>query len=203
MLESMLAFLGATALLAFSPGPDNIYVLTQSVVNGRASGLATTTGLISGCIVHTTLVAFGVSAIIATSPTVFFSIKVLGAAYLLFLAYKVFKSDGTVSLTEGAPKKSYGRLFKQGVLMNILNPKVTIFFLAFFPGFLWEPEGNTVFQFYVLGILFMIESFIIFGGIAVLAGSISSHLKKSNQIGHILKWVQIIVFIGIAIFILV
>ncbi len=202
MLESMLAFLGATALLAFSPGPDNIYVLTQSVVNGRASGLATTAGLISGCIVHTTLVAFGVSAIIAASPTVFFIIKAFGAAYLLFLAYKVFKSDAKVSLTDGAPKKSYGSLFKQGVLMNILNPKVTIFFLAFFPGFLWEPEGNTVFQFYVLGILFMIESFIIFGGIAVLAGSISGHLKKSNQIGVVLKWLQILVFIGIAVFIL-
>ena len=181
MLESMLAFLGATAILAFSPGPDNIYVLTQSVVNGCASGLSTTAGLISGCIVHTTLVAFGVSAIIATSPTIFFIIKVFGAAYLLFLAYKVFKSDAKVSLTDGAPKKSHWSLFKQGVLMNILNPKVTIFFLAFFPGFLWEPEGNTVFQFYVLGILFMIESFIIFGGIAVLAGSISGYLKKSNQ----------------------
>lgn len=202
MLESIFAFLGATALLAFSPGPDNIYVLTQSVVNGRASGLATTAGLISGCIVHTTLVAFGVSAIIAASPTVFFIIKALGAIYLLFLAYKVFKSDPKVSLTDGAPKKSYGSLFKQGVLMNILNPKVTIFFLAFFPGFLWEPEGNTVFQFYVLGSLFMIESFLIFGGIAVLAGSISGQLTKSNQIGIILKWVQILVFIGIAVFIL-
>jgi threonine/homoserine/homoserine lactone efflux protein len=199
----MLAFLGATALLAFSPGPDNIYVLTQSIVNGRASGLATTVGLISGCIVHTTLVAFGVSAIIATSPTVFFIIKLLGAIYLLYLAYKVFKSDAKVSLTDGAPKKSHWNLFKQGVLMNILNPKVTIFFLAFFPGFLWEPEGNTVVQFYILGILFMMESLVIFGGIAVLAGSISDYLKKSNQIGIVLKWLQIIVFIGIAVFILI
>ena len=79
MLESIIAFIGATALLAFSPGPDNIYVLTQSVANGRNSGLATTVGLVSGCIVHTTLVAFGLSAIIATSPTVFFIIKLLGA----------------------------------------------------------------------------------------------------------------------------
>ncbi|WP_299684442.1 LysE family translocator [uncultured Dokdonia sp.] len=203
MIESMIGFLGATALLAFSPGPDNIYVLTQSIVNGRASGLATTAGLISGCIVHTTLVAFGVSAIIATSPTIFFIIKLLGAIYLLYLAYKVFQSDSKVSLTDGAPKKSYWSLFKQGVIMNILNPKVTIFFLAFFPGFLWDPDGNTVYQFYVLGILFMIASFFIFGGIAVLAGSISGYLKKSNQIGTVLKWLQIIVFIGIAVFILI
>ena len=203
MIESIIAFLGATALLAFSPGPDNIYVLTQSVANGRASGIATTAGLISGCIVHTTLIAFGVSAIIATSPKVFLIIKIFGALYLLYLAYKVFKSDASVSLADGAPKKSYWSLFKQGVLMNILNPKVTIFFLAFFPSFLWDPNGNTVFQFYVLGILFMIESFLIFGGIAVLAGSISGYLRKSNRIGIILKWIQIIVFVGIAIFILI
>ncbi|MEP0264672.1 LysE family translocator [Dokdonia sp.] len=203
MIESIIAFMGATALLAFSPGPDNIYVLTQSVANGRNSGLATTAGLISGCIVHTTLVAFGLSAIIATSPTVFFAIKLLGALYLVYLAYSVFKSDAKVSLTDGAPKKSYTALFKQGVMMNILNPKVTIFFLAFFPGFLWDPDGNTVIQFYILGILFMIESLFIFGGIAVLAGSISGYLRKSEKVGVVLKWVQIIVFIGIAVFILI
>ncbi len=203
MTESLFAFLGATALLAFSPGPDNIYVLTQSVANGRNSGLITTAGLISGCIVHTTLVAFGLSAIIATSPTAFFIIKLLGAAYLLYLTYTVFKSNATVSLTDETPKKSYIALFKQGVMMNILNPKVTIFFLAFFPGFLWEPDGNTIYQFYVLGILFMIESFFIFGGIALLAGSISGYLRKSKKIGVVLKWLQIVVFIGIAIFILI
>jgi len=203
MIESIITFLGATALLALSPGPDNIYVLTQSVVNGRASGIVTTAGLVSGCIVHTTLIAFGISALIATSPKVFFSIKLFGALYLLYLAYKVFKSKISVTLANRAPKKSYWSLFKQGMLMNILNPKVTIFFLAFFPTFLWDRESNTVGQFYILGILFMIESFLIFGGIAILAGNISEYLKKSNQIAVVLKWLQIVVFIGIAFFILI
>ena len=202
MIASLLAFLAATALLAFSPGPDNIYVLTQSIANGSKSGLATTAGLITGCIVHTTLVAFGLSAIIAASPYLFLAIKIVGAIYLLYLAYKVFKSDSTINLAEGAPKKTYLALFKQGVLMNILNPKVTIFFLAFFPGFLWDPEGNTVFQFYVLGLLFMVESFLIFGSIAVVAGKISHILRTSEKAGVVLKWLQIIVFIGIAIFVL-
>lgn len=202
MLESILAFLGATIVLAISPGPDNIYVLTQSIANGRKAGLATTAGLISGCIVHTTLIAFGVSALIATSPKIFWVIKIFGAAYLLFLAFKIFKSDASIAFSEGAPKKSYTALFKQGVIMNILNPKVTIFFLAFFPAFIWEPEGNTVYQFYVLGILFMMLSFFIFGSFAWLAGSISSYLKKHASAGLILKWLQIIVFVGIAIFIL-
>lgn len=202
MIASILAFLAATALLAFSPGPDNIYVLTQSIANGSKSGLATTAGLISGCIVHTTLVAFGVSALIAASPSLFLAIKVIGAIYLLYLAFKVYQSDPSITLSDGAPKKSYWALFKQGVLMNILNPKVTIFFLAFFPAFLWEPEGNTVYQFYILGILFMVESFIIFGGIALIAGSVATFLRSNQQTGIILKWMQIVVFIGIAVFIL-
>ncbi len=203
MTESILAFLAATALLALSPGPDNIYVLTQSIVNGSKSGLATTAGLISGCIVHTTLVAFGISAIIAASPKLFLAIKIAGAAYLLYIAYKVYRADAQINLTEGAPKKTYLALFKQGVLMNILNPKVTIFFLAFFPGFLWDPEGNTVYQFYILGLVFMLESFLIFGGIALVAGKIAPVLKKSDTAGIILKWLQFFVFIGIAIFILI
>jgi len=202
MIESLLAFLGATAVLAFSPGPDNIYVLTQSVVNGRASGLATTAGLISGCIVHTTLVAFGVSAIIKENDTLFFIIKCFGAAYLLYLAFKVYKSDAQITLgSDAVPKKNLWQLFKQGVIMNVLNPKVSIFFLAFFPGFLFSETLSTVTQFYVLGLLFMATSFVIFSLFAILSGSISDYLKQNKNIGGILKWLQIIVFVGIAIFI--
>jgi len=201
VLTTLLSFLGASAVLAFSPGPDNIYVLTQSITNGRNSGLATTTGLISGCIVHTTLVAFGVSALIATSPKIFLILKILGAAYLLYLAIMVYRSDARINLIDNAPKKSYVALFKQGVLMNILNPKVTLFFLSFFPGFLWNPNGNSILQFYALGLLFMIQSFLIFGGIAIMAGSIAGYIKQNVHAGFVLKWIQIFVFIGIAVYI--
>lgn len=201
MIESLVAFAGATVLLAISPGPDNIYVLTQSITNGVKSGLATTAGLISGCIVHTTLIAFGISAILVASPKVFLIIKIFGALYLLFLAYKVFKSDAAITLADGVPKKSYIALFKQGVIMNILNPKVTIFFLAFFPAFLWDPIQHTVYQFYILGIVFMMVSFIVFGTIAFLAGYISKYLRQQANIVYLLKWLQILVFIGIAIII--
>lgn len=203
MFETLLAFLGATAILALSPGPDNIYVLAQSISNGPKAGLATTAGLISGCIVHTTLIAFGISAVIASSPEIFWGIKIFGATYLVYLAYKVWKSSANVALEDSAPKKSGWQLFKQGVIMNVLNPKVTIFFLAFFPAFLWEPEGNTVFQFYVLGGLFMLLSFLIFGSFALLAGAISKYLKRQQNAGIVLKWLQIVVFVGIAVFILI
>lgn len=202
MIETLISFTIATLALALSPGPDNIYVLTQSLVNGTKSGIATTAGLISGCIVHTTLLAFGVSAIITTSEEIFYGIKILGACYLLYLAYSVFKSDSEITFTNNAPKKTYWQLFKTGVIMNLLNPKVMIFFLAFFPGFLWDKDGNTVYQFYVIGITFMIVSFFVFSLIALLAGRISNLLMKWKRINTVLMWLQIVVFVGIAVFIL-
>lgn len=203
MIETLLSFVIATAILAFSPGPDNIFVLTQSIVNGKKYGLATVLGLISGCLVHTSLLGFGVSAIIKESENVFFAIKLFGAIYLLYLAYKVFKSDASILLSEEiVAKKTTFQLFKQGFIMNVLNPKVSIFFLAFFPGFLFSDSISTVFQFYVLGLLFMLVSLIIFSTIAILAGVISVKIKENKNIGLYLKWMQIIVFVVIAVFIL-
>jgi threonine/homoserine/homoserine lactone efflux protein len=203
MFETLLSFAFATSLLAISPGPDNIFVLTQSIVNGKKFGLATVFGLMSGCLVHTTLLAFGVSAIIKESENLFTGIKVFGAIYLLFLAHKVYKADATITFSEeNTSKKTTRQLFKEGFIMNVLNPKVSIFFLAFFPGFLFSDTINTVFQFYVLGIVFILVSLVIFSTIAILAGSISENIKGNNKIGYYLKWTQIIVFILIAFFIL-
>ncbi len=202
--ETLISFAFATSALAISPGPDNIYVLVQSITNGKAFGIATVCGLITGCIVHTTLLAFGVSAIIKANDDLFFGIKVLGALYLLYLAYKVFKSDAQLDFdSETAPKKSLKALFVQGFLMNVLNPKVTIFFLAFFPGFLFSKTMSTIAQFYILGGIFMLVSFIIFSAIALLAGQIKSYTLKHRKSGVVFKWLQIVVFIGIAVFILV
>jgi threonine/homoserine/homoserine lactone efflux protein len=203
MIESLISFSIATLFLALSPGPDNLYVIAQSLSNGTKSGIATTIGLVSGCIVHTTLLAFGVSAIITASDTLFYGLKVMGACYLLFLAYQVFRSNAQVDLKNKASKKSYLQLFKLGVIMNLVNPKILIFFLAFFPGFLWDESQNTIYQFYVLGIIFMVISFIVFSGLAILAGYISSTLNKNKNVSVLLKWIQIIVFVGIAVFILI
>ena len=203
MTEILISFVFATLALALSPGPDNIYVLTQSIVNGKKYGLATVFGLISGCIIHTTLLAFGVSAIIKESESLFFGIKLFGAAYLLFLAFKVFKSDASIAFSEdNVAKKTTTQLFKEGFIMNVLNPKVSIFFLAFFPGFLFSDSLSTVIQFYVLGFLFMFVSLLVFSTIAILAGAISTYIKSHKNVGIYLKWIQIVVFIAIAIFIL-
>ena len=203
MIETLLSFALATTALAISPGPDNMYVLTQSIVNGKKYGLATVYGLISGCIVHTTLLAFGVSIIIKESESLFFALKLFGAIYLIYLAYKVYKSDASIAFSEdNIAKKSTKKLFKQGFIMNVLNPKVSIFFLAFFPGFLFSDSLSTVIQFYVLGFIFMFVSLLIFSTIAILAGKISTYIKSHKNIGLYLKWTQIVVFVAIAIFIL-
>jgi threonine/homoserine/homoserine lactone efflux protein len=204
MLETLLSFVFATIVLAISPGPDNIFVLTQSIVNGKKFGLATVFGLMTGCIIHTTLVAFGVSAIIKQNENIFFIIKLFGAGYLLYLAYQVYKSDAEIAFsTENVAQKTTSELFKKGFLMNVLNPKVTIFFLAFFPQFLFSENLSKVIQFYVLGLLFIIVSFIVFGTIAVLGGKISDYLSKNKNVGLYLQWAQIIVFVAIAVLILI
>jgi threonine/homoserine/homoserine lactone efflux protein len=204
MLETLLSFVLATVILSLSPGPDNIFVLTQSIVNGKKFGLATVFGLISGCLVHTTLLAFGVSAIIKQSENLFFTIKLFGAIYLLYLAFKVYQSDASIILVKGnVENKTTAQLFKQGFIMNVLNPKVSIFFLAFFPGFLFSDSISTVIQFYILGLIFMLVSLIIFSTIAILASVIAEKIKENKNIALYLKWTQIVVFVLIALFILV
>jgi threonine/homoserine/homoserine lactone efflux protein len=203
-MDILISFVLAVSLLAISPGPDNIFVLMQSVVHGKKYGISTIAGLMSGCLVHTTFVAFGVSTIIKENNTIFLVIKLLGAIYLCFLSYKVFKSDAAITMTtQNIQKKTPFQLFKMGFMMNVLNPKVTIFFLALFPGFLFSNELSTVVQFYVLGAVFILVSFVIFSIIALLGGSISERIQQNKQIGIWLKWMQIIVFIGIALFILI
>jgi len=203
-MDILISFVLAVSLLAISPGPDNIFVLMQSVVYGKKYGISTIAGLMSGCLVHTTFVAFGVSTIIKENITIFLVIKLLGAIYLCFLSYKVFKSDAAITMTtQNIQKKTPFQLFKMGFLMNVLNPKVTIFFLALFPGFLFSNELSTVVQFYVLGGVFILVSFVIFSTIALLGGSISERIQQNKEIGIWLKWMQIIVFIGIALFILI
>nr|WP_255702455.1 LysE family translocator [Salinimicrobium sediminilitoris] len=192
-------------MLTLSPGPDIIYVLVQGMTNGKKYGIVTALGLISGIIIHTSLVAFGISAVIKQSETLFLLIKAFGAAYLFYLAWQVYRSKPAINVDTDISnnRKELTSLYKKGFLMNVLNPKVAIFFLAFFPGFLWEPNGNTVMQFYILGFLFMLQAFLIFSAVAILAGKISLYLQKHPNSGKVFKWLQVVVFVGIGIFILV
>ena len=134
--EVLISFTIATATLALSPGPDNIFVLIQSITYGKKQGMAIVCGLISGCIIHTTLVAFGLSTFIKSNSELLFVLKLFGAGYMLFLAYNVFKSVDVINTNTQTESKSLLALFKQGFIMNVINPKVSIFFYGFFPSIL-------------------------------------------------------------------
>lgn len=202
--ELLTAFVFATALLSISPGPDILFVLMQSIAHGKKYGLATTAGLMTGCLVHTTLLAIGVSAIIRSSPGMFLFIKIFGALYLFYLAYGAARTAPGIRLSDGAvPKKGLWRLYRQGFIMNVLNPKVTIFFLAFFPGFLFHDSWSLVVQFYILGGIFIVVSFAVFAAFALLSGTISKYLRGRPGSGRWLKWLQVVVFVGIGAYLLI
>jgi len=199
----LISFIIATATLALSPGPDNIFVLIQSITYGKKQGMAIVCGLMSGCVIHTTLVAFGLSTFIKSNTELLFVLKLLGAGYMLYLAYSVFKSTDLINTNRQTQSKSVDALFKQGFIMNVINPKVSIFFMAFFPAFLFSETLSLVLQFYTLGFLFMTTSFVIFSVLVFFSSSLASLLKSNNRFGVVLKWAQITVFLGIAILILI
>ena len=203
-MESILiSFSIASFLLALAPGPDNFFVLTFSAKYGKTLGLFTVLGLVSGCLVHTTLVAFGVSTLIINNDFLFSLLMYVGAFYLLFIAFKVYKSDNSIKELDQANNQiGKFKVFINGFLMNILNPKVLAFFLAFFPTFIFSESINPLIQFYILGGIFMIITLIVFSSIAIFSSLIYRNFKKYRFYTDLLKWLNIIVLISIAIIIL-
>ena len=165
--------------------------------------MAIVCGLISGCIIHTSLVAFGLSTFIKSNVELLLILKLLGSGYMLYLAYRVFTSPAVINTNTPTKSKSVVALFKQGFIMNVINPKVSIFFMAFFPAFLYSETQSLVVQFYTLGFLFMTTSFLIFSMLVFFSSSVGSALKSNRRFGVVLKWAQITVFLGIAIFIII
>ena len=195
----LISFVLATAALAFSPGPDNIFVIIQSAAYGRKSGMAVVAGLMSGCLIHTSLVAFGLSAFIQANEELYWILKVFGAAYMLFLAFKVYKSKlTTTTVSTELNQKDFVELFKQGFIMNVLNPKVSIFFLAFFPAFIFSDSISLFKQFYGLGFLFITTSFIVFFTFVMLSGFFSKIFLNSPKKIKLLKRLQVGFYVGIA-----
>ncbi len=175
----------------------------QSITNGKKHGITTALGLVSGIIIHVTLIAFGISEVLKKSENLFFTLKFLGALYLFYLAFKVYKSSEVIELnSDTIPKKSLIKLYQQGFLMNVLNPKVAIFFLAFFPKFINYTQENIIPQIISLGLLFMLQAFVIFSIISFLADKMTRILRDNKKFHQYLKTAQIIIFIGIGIFIL-
>lgn len=192
--------LGFTSvLLSLAPGPDNIFVLTQSALYGRRSGMFITLGLCTGLLFHTTAVAFGVAAIIQTSTWAFTALKFSGAAYLSYLAWQAFKApveriDDQTQMTAASPAK----LYQRGTIMNITNPKVSIFFLAFLPQFTTPEAGPIAAQIVILGLVFLLSALLSFTLIATLAAMLGRWLARSEKVQKYLNRIAGVVFVGLA-----
>ncbi|MEM6657647.1 MAG: LysE family translocator [Pseudomonadota bacterium] len=198
-LDVVLLFLSVAIALAAVPGPDNIFVLTQSALYGRMSGMIVTLGLACGLIVHTTAAAFGVAVIFQTSQTAFAALKYAGAAYLMYLAWKAFTAQSADLGGARVSRDAARKLFLRGLIMNIANPKVTIFMLAFLPQFIDPSNGPIIAQFYQLGALMFAATVVVFGAVALAAGTLGGWLKGSPAVQIWLNRISGLIFVALAI----
>ncbi len=197
-LESLAVFFTASLLLALAPGPDNIFVLTQSALRGAFAGFVITLGLCTGLLVHTSLVAFGVAAIFKTSALAFTILKYVGAGYLLYMAWKAFRSSPADLDADVRDGRSLRLLYRRGIIMNITNPKVSIFFLAFLPQFADPSRGAIIWQISLLGLVFIFAAILVFGMVCILAGAIGEQLRRSPRTQNIINRVAGLVLVGLA-----
>ncbi len=180
-LYLLFAFIGASFLLTIMPGPDNIFVLTESISKGRKYGVALSCGLSSGVLIHTLAAATGLSVLIQNSAIAFTVIKYLGALYLFYLAYMALV-EKREPLSFNSEKKTFKfwKLYKQGFLMNVLNPKVSLFFIAFLPQFI-SPDGyHITIQMCILGFIFMLQALVLFSLIAISASKMTKFLRQEK-----------------------
>lgn len=198
--DTILIFVMTSFALGLAPGPDNIFVLTQSALLGRKAGLFVTLGLCTGLMVHTAAVALGVAVLFQTSALAFSVLKFVGAGYLLYLAYGAFRADNSHIPQEGNSQIATApiRLYRRGIIMNITNPKVAIFFLAFLPQFTQPANGMISVQMLMLGGLFIITTLCLFSSIAFGAGYLGDWLRKSAKAQRIMNRIAGLVFVALA-----
>ena len=195
-ISNISLFITSSILLAIAPGPDNLFVLTQSMIYGRKSGFCITLGLCTGLIVHTLLVTFGVALLFKTSPFLFTIIKFAGVLYLLYLAIMHFYHMKRVDTPGDNQQLSLISLYKRGIIMNITNPKVSLFFMSYLPQFIDPSASSISLPLFILGLVFIFIALVLFFCISIIAGQIGSVLKKSQSINkglHVTAGISLII----------
>jgi threonine/homoserine/homoserine lactone efflux protein len=203
-----LAFLGASILLAVMPGPDILFVAAQSASVSRKEGAAVALGLCTGLLGHITAAALGVSAVVYSYEAAFQAVKWLGAAYLFYLAFLAVRSavkpgngeaakDGDDDDAASRQPSSFGRMYRRGILMNLLNPKVSLFFLALLPQFVVKDGFPVPVQMILLGLTFLASSLVVFLTVAFTAGSIGRRWIRGAAGHRATAWVQAIIYAGL------
>jgi threonine/homoserine/homoserine lactone efflux protein len=176
-----------------------LYIITRSVDQGRRAGLVSVLGIEAGGLFHVAAAALGISAILMTSALAFDVVKYLGAAYLIYLGVQKLRSRVDVEQTEVVQPDSLRRIFSQGVIVNVLNPKTALFFFAFLPQFVDPSRGSVAVQMVMLGILFLLTATITDGMYAVLAGTAGRWLRGNLRFLRAQKYVAGIVYIGLGV----
>lgn len=196
---NILGFLSAAILLTLMPGPDILFVITQSITRGKKAGIIFACGLCTGLIAHTAAVSLGLSLILYNSPVAFSVLKYMGAAYLIYLGVKsyIHRKENSLALPTAAGVEY--KLYRKGILMNILNPKVLLFFIAFFPQFVSPATENPAGELLVLGLLFMAQAIVIFSLIALLADRLSRRLMQNARFSLIMHIIESLVYFAIGI----
>jgi threonine/homoserine/homoserine lactone efflux protein len=196
---TVLYFLGASLALTIAPGPDNTFIVAQGISRGRKAAIVTALGMCSGISVHTTAAALGISALLYSSATAFQVLKFAGAGYLLFLAWKSLKEQ-QVLLPQGVNNGcSFRSLYRRGFVMNVINPKVALFFLAFLPQFVSPGSNSASLQMFLLGLLFMAQAVVVFSVIGWLSGSVGHVILKRPTIARWFGWLTAGVFASLGI----
>jgi threonine/homoserine/homoserine lactone efflux protein len=198
--DTLAAFFVASVALGIAPGPDNLFVLAQSTLHGARAGMMVVLGLCSGLLVHTAAVAAGLAALLQASAIAFTVLKMLGAAYLLWLAWQAWRAAGA-SLAGTAPASaalSARQYYLRGIAMNLSNPKVSLFFLAFLPQFVDPARAAPAPQFLLLGGVFIVATLLVFGAIALAAARIGNWLGSAPCAHAWLNRVAALIFVALA-----
>ena len=188
------SFILSSFLLAISPGPDNVYVSILTSRYGKIAGFSFLIGLLAGCIIHTIFLAFGLNVLILEYDFMFLIIKYLGVCYIIYLSYQVHSSAENENLyLKTQTNQNIIKNFKKGIFMNILNPKVFIFFALFFPNFLFSNEISIKLQLLTLGLIFISITFFVFGIIILFSEKIHEKVKSNNSFKIFAKYFNIII----------
>nr|WP_317200007.1 LysE family translocator [uncultured Psychrobacter sp.] len=207
-IDNYLGFVLAAILLNVTPGIDTMYIITRSVSQGKKAGLYSVLGIVSGILLHTVLAALGLSIILAKSPLAFTIVKYIGASYLCYLGFKMLMSKPSAVIADNLPDNKsnaqaksldYAQIYKQGVLTNTFNPKVALFFLAFFPQFIDLSYAHSTLAFLVLGLTFALTGLIWCVCLALLASRFSQKLRENPAIESVLNKISGVVFIGLGV----
>jgi threonine/homoserine/homoserine lactone efflux protein len=194
--STVLLFVAAALALLAVPGPAVLYIVAQSVDQGRRAGLVSMLGIHTGSLVHVAAASLGLSSLLVSSATAFQAVKYAGAVYLIVLGVRRLLSRTDV--TDGRPKRaSRGHLYRQGVVVNVLNPKTALFFLAFLPQFVDVKAGHVGLQVALLGLLFVALGIVSDGAYALLAGTLGGRLRQSRPFARAQRWVTGSVYVGL------